>query len=783
MRLLKPSGTKYFSLTMLFLLTFIGNSFAETTIKNPLVNNTPKFDVKAANKTFDRLNLKLSTQGLDPTTLKNAVKNLKVLLDSSDECVRINEKKISSIDSQIQESTQSSDNINTTHQEINQSKSSADLLYLTNERKILADQLSHCRLFSIRAKEALEVYESTLNKIKKEKILAKGKPIWEIIEYVSSNNILKTNIPADSFNLPKQILLPKNLYVMLATSFILAATIFYKSYTSKRIRRYINLKKIYLKSFILLTLAISASTITAYLAFIAYKLHAENYLLTYLSLLISIYLITLFTIVVTFNVKRIKAFFYWYSLDGELFKYLAIFASTLYILTVITKSLANTLNINPLLWELIKSLLLYIELLITIGFILYFCHAHRQMAFIKKYQTPIKLISSLMFIAFAVVNILGYHTLSFHLTFSGITTFAIIFIAILFEQAISKLYAIFINDGPTHNKLLSFFGYKKGQTLTEIFILKVTLQIIIFLYATYLISKNWGFANIYVENTFKALLNGIKFETFTFHPARIISGIIVFCVLYLIFRSISTAISRHEQFDGEEETQVAVASIFTYIGFAVAIVSALLVSGFDFTGLAIVAGALSVGIGLGLQSIVNNFVSGLIILIEKPIKPGDRINIDGIEGYVKKIRVRSTQILTTTREDMIIPNSDLITHRVTNYMFSDKHLTIFCEVGIGYGSDIELARNLLLDIANKHSEVITTIKNNKPRVFFRSFGENSMLFQVWMLIRDGNKKVAVRSEMYFAIEKAFRENNITIAYPQRDVHIKLSDIEALTENK
>lgn len=100
-------------------------------------------------------------------------------------------------------------------------------------------------------------------------------------------------------------------------------------------------------------------------------------------------------------------------------------------------------------------------------------------------------------------------------------------------------------------------------------------------------------------------------------------------------RAISTSISRHQQFENEEETQVAIASILTYVGFSIAVISGLLVAGFNFTGLAIIAGALSVGIGLGLQSIVNNFVSGIILLIEKPIRPGDRINIDGVEGFVK----------------------------------------------------------------------------------------------------------------------------------------------------
>ena len=188
-------------------------------------------------------------------------------------------------------------------------------------------------------------------------------------------------------------------------------------------------------------------------------------------------------------------------------------------------------------------------------------------------------------------------------------------------------------------------------------------------------------------------------------------------------------------------------------------ITGLLIAGFDFTGLAIVAGALSVGIGLGLQSIVNNFVSGIILLIEKPIKPGDHINVDGVEGIVKKIRVRSTQITTSAREDIIVPNSDLITRRVTNYMFSDKYLAIHCEVNVPYGSNTSLVKELLLKAANNHDEIINTPRN-KPSVLFRSFGEKALLFQLCCLIKDVNIKLLVQSDLNFAIDQLLRENNI-----------------------
>ena len=221
----------------------------------------------------------------------------------------------------------------------------------------------------------------------------------------------------------------------------------------------------------------------------------------------------------------------------------------------------------------------------------------------------------------------------------------------------------------------------------------------------------------------------------------------------------STTISRHRQFEDEEETQVAIASILTYIGFALAPITALLVAGFNFTGLAIVAGALSVGIGLGLQSVVNNFVCGLILLIEKPIQAGDRIRIDGNEGFVKKIRVRSTHIITPAFEDIIVPNADLISKCVTNYVYSNKQCSIECDLTIPNGSDTQLMRELLLQAANSHEDVIKTGRN-KPYVLFRAFGEKGLVFQLCCLIKDVNKKRLVQSDLNFTINQLLRDNKI-----------------------
>ncbi|WP_154699813.1 mechanosensitive ion channel family protein, partial [Legionella pneumophila] len=343
---------------------------------------------------------------------------------------------------------------------------------------------------------------------------------------------------------------------------------------------------------------------------------------------------------------------------------------------------------------------------------------------------------------------------------SGIFTFFILYITILIGQSINKFYASLSYSQGKLN-VIRIFGYKKDQILTEFYILKVTLKLVIVLLSVYLIGISWGFATDFIDTVYKKLLYGFTLANITIYPTRILFGIIIFCFLYLVSRAISTSISRHQQFENEEETQVAIASILTYVGFSIAVISGLLVAGFNFTGLAIIAGALSVGIGLGLQSIVNNFVSGIILLIEKPIRPGDRINIDGVEGFVKKIRVRSTQILTPVNEDIIIPNSDLITRRVVNYMLTDNYWRVNCEVSVAFGTNLNLVKDILLEIANKHDDVIKSGRN-KPVVLFTSFADSALTFQLWCMIKDVNKKSTVKSELNFSIEEAFRKHDISI---------------------
>jgi small-conductance mechanosensitive channel len=179
-----------------------------------------------------------------------------------------------------------------------------------------------------------------------------------------------------------------------------------------------------------------------------------------------------------------------------------------------------------------------------------------------------------------------------------------------------------------------------------------------------------------------------------------------------------------------------------------------------------------VGIGFGLQNVVNNFVSGLILLFERPIKTGDWVVVGETEGFVKRIRIRSTQIQTFDRADVIVPNSDLISHQVTNWMLYDPLGRIKVRVGVAYGSDTEKVRDILLEVASGHDMVIKDGSAPEPQVLFRGFGDSSLDFELRCHIDHIDYRLLVISDLNFAIDKAFREHGIEIPFPQRDIHVQ-----------
>lgn len=220
----------------------------------------------------------------------------------------------------------------------------------------------------------------------------------------------------------------------------------------------------------------------------------------------------------------------------------------------------------------------------------------------------------------------------------------------------------------------------------------------------------------------------------------------------------------------ETGVREALATGASYIVLLLGALIALDVAGIDLSTLAVIAGALSIGIGFGLQHIVNNFVSGLVILLERPIKVGDRIEIGGLHGKVIKISARSTTIETNDNIDIIVPNSEFISDRVINWSQEQNRIRFRVSVSIAYGSDIDRAMTVMEAAAQDIPDVL---EYPAPGARFISFGESGLNLElrIWTRTRLHRKGLII-SDVNRAIYKAFIENNIRIPFPQRDIHIQ-----------
>lgn len=211
--------------------------------------------------------------------------------------------------------------------------------------------------------------------------------------------------------------------------------------------------------------------------------------------------------------------------------------------------------------------------------------------------------------------------------------------------------------------------------------------------------------------------------------------------------------------------RTAIVTSLNYVLVAAGVLVAVRTLGFDLTNLAIMAGALGVGIGFGLQAVVSNFVSGLIILFERPYKLGDILEHEGAFGTVRRIRTRSTVLRTFDESEIVLPNAELLAHKITNWTLTDNRSRATIKLGVAYGSDVTAVRDTLLRLAQEHPRVL-----DEPRVYFTKFGDSALEFclMVWVDIRE---RPQVISDLHFAIDAAFRQLGIAIPYPQRDVHL------------
>jgi small-conductance mechanosensitive channel len=300
------------------------------------------------------------------------------------------------------------------------------------------------------------------------------------------------------------------------------------------------------------------------------------------------------------------------------------------------------------------------------------------------------------------------------------------------------------------------------------------VQILIWSFIFANILADWGIFSLPMD-----AIQGLLGFGFTIGTKKITMGL-VFVALAILYGAflISWAVQavfmeevlrrRHV----ESGVRMSMARLIHYALVLVGFLVALSALGFDLKNITILGGALGIGIGFGLQTVVSNFVCGLILLFERPIKVGDVIELGTQRGRVKNLGLRATVVETFDRAEVVVPNTNLISNEVTNWTLADRQMRITIPVGVAYGSDIELVMKTLTEIAEENTLVL---KNPAPQILFWAFGASSLDFEFRVWIADFSDRRQVQSDLLLEIDRRFRNLDIEIPFPQSDLHVRSVD--------
>jgi small-conductance mechanosensitive channel/uncharacterized protein YndB with AHSA1/START domain len=373
-----------------------------------------------------------------------------------------------------------------------------------------------------------------------------------------------------------------------------------------------------------------------------------------------------------------------------------------------------------------------------------------------------------------IAVLVGFQNLAAFLVY-GVTRTGV---ALYITWIVLWLVSIFLQyllrqDTPAADQVRSSLGLSGRGSRTGIGFIQLIADVVVWMtFAIYMIFV-WDDSGTTLGQMYIDFVVGWEIGGVSLVPLNMIGGILIFAGIIVVIgwlkRWIDKRWLQHIVFD--RGSRDAIITLFGYVGFVIALLVALFMAEVDLSGLAWVSAALALGIGFGMQEIASNFVSGLILLFERPIRAGDFVTVGDIQGFVRSIRIRATEIETLDNQNVLVPNSELISGRVTNWVLRDTYGRLLVNVGVAYGSDVEKVRDILETVAREHPEVITDGSAPAPRALFMGFGDSSLDFELRVRVKHIERRFSIKSDLNFEIDKLFRESGITIPFPQRDLHI------------
>jgi small-conductance mechanosensitive channel len=328
--------------------------------------------------------------------------------------------------------------------------------------------------------------------------------------------------------------------------------------------------------------------------------------------------------------------------------------------------------------------------------------------------------------------------------------------------ALAGLVGIIITYLITKQIIRKYISNEKTKGVISTIINWMTLFVVIVYVVNYFSYSEWLFDPFYKSKNTQISLFTVFIAIFLIILAIRISVFLKKFILPGIYDKYNLDMGIRFTFD----------SIFQYLIIIIAVFISLSNMGFNLSSITVLASVVGVGIGFGMQNIASNFISGIIILFERPIKVGDRVIVDDIIGDVSEIRMRATIVQTLDNERIIIPNSFFLEEKIINRSHSDTRLRLNIPIGVSYDSDVELVKKLLEDSVNDIKVKWDTIMD-KPEcmIHFVGFGDSSLDFKLFVWIDNPIYEFKIKSDLNFMILSKFRKNNIEIPFPQRDVHI------------
>ena len=370
------------------------------------------------------------------------------------------------------------------------------------------------------------------------------------------------------------------------------------------------------------------------------------------------------------------------------------------------------------------------------------------------------------------VGVFGYLNLGVFLASRVIRSLLLIALALLIRQLIQETVTQIQSPENRLGMLVrTRLAVKETSLQRALFWLMLAIDVLLTVVAVSVLVLIWGLHGSDLLTLAQQVFQGVNVGSFRLSLADLVIAASVFLALLFIIRLfqrfLSGRVLSHTSLD--VGIRDAVTAGVGYVGIFIAALVCISLLGLELSQLAIIFGALSVGIGFGLQNLVNNFVSGLILLAQRPIKAGDWVVVGSQEGYVKRVNVTSTEIQTFDNASLIVPNSQLVSNEVLNWMHKSKLGRVIVGVGVSYDSDPEQVRQVLLGCARQNEEILA---RPAPTVIFREFGNSSLDFELRFYIRDIDRRLTVGSDIRFAVKQAFTEAGIEIPFPQQDIHVR-----------